>query len=76
MRSDINQLDEKEQALKDRMNQLADDVERHLDHPEDKDRSKKLLDSISGLIEEFAVEHPELTKKLNDILVILSNMGI
>lgn len=76
LRQDIDQLDEKDQALKDRMNKLANDVEHHLAHPEDKDHSKKLLDSIPGLITEFEVEHPDLTKKLNDILVILSNMGI
>jgi len=59
-------IDDKEKVV-----QLLDDLE-----SEDLSKLKKAIDVIPEFIAKFETEHPKLAESLNEIMVILSNMGI
>ncbi len=61
---------------KSEMAQLVDDLHHHLEHPEDKEHLKGLTEKIPEFIAKLEVEHPGIAETLNEIMVILSNMGI
>lgn len=56
---------------KEQVNQLLDDLE-----SEDLQKLKKAIDVIPEFITKFEAQHPKLAESLNEIMVILSNMGI
>ncbi len=76
IRGEINRIEFKNTAKKDQMQELLDELENHMDHPEDVENSQKLIDKLEGVIEEYEVKHPHLASALEEILVTLSNMGI
>ncbi len=61
---------------KSEMAQLVDDLHHHLEHPDDKEHLKGLAEKIPEFIAKLEVEHPGIAETLNEIMVILSNMGI
>ncbi len=55
---------------------LVGDVERQLDDPEGAPDLADHIENLPKLIERFEVEHPRLTRTLNEIMITLGNMGI
>jgi len=76
LHGEIDRIEFKNAAQKDQMQQLLDELENHMDHPEDTENSQKLIDKLESLIEEYEVKHPRVASALEEILVTLSNMGI
>ncbi|RLD13492.1 DUF4404 domain-containing protein [candidate division KSB1 bacterium] len=76
LRDQVNQIDASKKDVKAEMNQLLDDLEHQMQHPEDNDHLEKLNGKLSSLIAKFELEHPGLAETLNELMVILSNMGI
>ncbi len=74
LRAEIAKLGDDDEPVKRRMKRLVADLERQIEADDDEDEA--LLESLSGYIEQFEVEHPRLTGALNRILVALSNIGI
>ena len=59
-----------------RLQTLITEIEKKLAHPEDTDQHDTLVSEIKESINHFETEHPRATGILNDIMVVLSNMGI
>jgi ABC-type hemin transport system substrate-binding protein len=74
LRAEISQIDSV--SSKQTLEALADQIEQHLASDNQSDEKRGLLESIDRSIDEFEVEHPDLTKSINRIMVMLSNMGI
>jgi len=73
---EIAKLDSANAATKTRLEQLAIKVERQLEYPDEQANTSSLLEQIEHSIEEFEVEHPQLTGILGRVMHALSNMGI
>lgn len=76
LRSEMNRIGEGKERKKEQIQELINDLENHIQNPGDKEHSQKIADSLPDLIKEFEMEHPKLTRIMNDILVILGNAGI
>ncbi len=55
---------------------LVADVERQLAESEESPDLADHLENLPKLVERFEVEHPRLTRTLNEIMITLGNMGI
>jgi len=68
---------ELEKGQQQRMQALADEIERQVSRPEvDMDGMGFLIESIKENIEEFEAQHPELTEMLGRISDLLARMGL
>lgn len=77
LRKEIEQLDNADQASRDRLDRLIEEIEARLrQSDEEDDDDESLQDRVQEAIVEFETEHPRATAILNDIMVTLSNMGI
>jgi len=78
LHKEVAKLEEKDGALKERLDGLIHDVERQLHGVEDTDAKNAagVIDDLQKYIEQFETEHPRVTAILNHIMVTLSNMGI
>jgi len=76
LRAEIDRIDARNAATKDKMEQLLGELEDHLDHPTDSENFRKLIDKVESLIAEYEVKHPRISAALEEILVTLSTMGI
>ncbi|APF18904.1 DUF4404 family protein [Caldithrix abyssi] len=56
---------------KEKVHALLDDLE-----SEDPAKLKKALNVLPEFITRFEIEHPKFSQSLNEIMVVLSNMGI
>jgi hypothetical protein len=59
-----------------KLERLIDAIEHKLDHPEQHEEDYSLVERAKESIEHFEVSHPRATGILNDIMMMLSNMGI
>lgn len=76
LQAEIKKLGEDDEAIKRRMQRLVADLERKLDSSDDSEHAPQLIEGVRENVERFEVEHPRLTAVLNQIMVILNNMGI
>ncbi len=76
LKNQVEQLDDSKGEIKKTMNALIDDLQHQIEHPEDNDHLQKLNAKVPEFIAKFELEHPKLAETLNEIMVILSNMGI
>ncbi len=76
LKAQVDEIDASKTEVKKEMNQLINDLEHQIAHPEDSEHLDKLNKNVPGLVTKFEIEHPKLAEALNDIMVILSNMGI
>ena len=76
LRDQVNKIDDSKSEVKNEMNRLIIDLENQIEHPEDVDKLKELNQQVPSLITKFELEHPKLSETLNELMVILSNMGI
>ena len=73
LKSELDKLSVDDDATRNQINTLIEDIESLNDTSEEKD---DVIDNIKSSIEHFEAEHPRATAILNDIMVTLSNMGI
>jgi len=73
---EIEKLEVKDAALKERLDGLISDVESQLKGSGDEQQAATLMGELQKYIEQFETEHPRVTGILNHIMVTLSNMGI
>ncbi|NJM58827.1 MAG: DUF4404 family protein [Synechococcales cyanobacterium RU_4_20] len=76
LNDELAQLDQVDGAVKERMAQLINDIERQIDQPEVPEHRQNAQQTLPMLIEQFEAEHPQITKSLNRLLVTLDGMGI
>ena len=76
LESEIEQLQQADDAVKNHMRSLINEIEAHIDETDDASDEESVLGSIRNSIEEFEVEHPRITGILNRIMMTLSDMGI
>ncbi len=83
MKQSVNKLREQVEKMepgsavnKSEIAQLVDELHHHLEHPDDREHLKGLTEKIPEFIAKLEVEHPGIAETLNEIMVILSNMGI
>jgi len=74
LRAEIAQLHTDDVESKQRLEQLVENLEKKLEHPDDDDHH--LDEGIKDSITYFEVTHPRITAILNDIMMTFSNMGI
>ncbi|MCH9698473.1 MAG: DUF4404 family protein [Gammaproteobacteria bacterium] len=74
LREEIQKLSA-EQSRKQSLIELADQIQQAADNTGDTENNG-LIHSLEDTINEFEVEHPDLTAIINRILVTLGNMGI
>lgn len=63
-------------ARRERLQALTRQMQEAADEDSLPDEIREVVNSIRDSIEEFEVSHPRATGILNDIMVMLSNMGI
>ena len=76
LRREVNNLASDNEVVREKLNLLINDIEKKLDQPADEDHHRYLVRGIKDAIRQFESEHLRATAILNDIMVILSNMGI
>jgi len=59
-----------------RIEQLLRDLESQLEESGEEERRQNLVGSLRSAVQHFETEHPRATAIMNDIMVVLSNMGI
>jgi predicted transcriptional regulator len=76
LRSEVEELESGDRHVKERVNELIDDLEHQLENPEDSAHKSNVIEGMRKATEQFEVEHPRVTNILNHIMVTLGNMGI
>ncbi|HHJ38275.1 MAG: hypothetical protein AXA67_13935 [Methylothermaceae bacteria B42] len=76
LRSEIKNLQGTDAASKQRLEDLAERVEKQLAKTGEKNEHHNLIQELEEEIMRFEVAHPRLTAIINDLMVTLSNMGI
>lgn len=72
----LDKLDSENDAMRERLRHLIDEIEQQLAHPENEDQKDSLIEKLQHSIEQFEVEHPRITGIMNRIMMTLSDMGI
>lgn len=75
LKSEIAALHADDEEARERLQSLVDELERRLEEDEDVE-DEALMDSLRESVERFEVEHPRATGILNNIMIMLGNMGI
>ena len=76
LRAEIKRLEEENRHIRQTLSRLIEDVEHHLEHPEDAGRKTTLIENLKNHIKQYEAAHPALTGVLNQIMITLSGMGI
>lgn len=76
LKKETNKLSDVHSATKEKMSVLISQIEHLLEHPDDAEHRGRVIDALKNQIESFEVKHPDLTGVLNQIMVMLGNMGI
>jgi len=76
LRKEIENLSADEDASKEKLEQLLQDIESGLETEEQNKNQSELLAGLKESVGHFETEHPRATAIINDIMVTLSNMGI
>lgn len=76
LRQEVRELDVQDRDKKATIEALISDLEQQLDNPSDSSHGSRANQKLPGMIETFEVEHPQITRVLNQIMLTLSNMGI
>jgi seryl-tRNA synthetase len=76
LRKEIESLGADEDASKEKLEQLLQDIESGLETEEQDKNQSELLAGLKESVNHFETEHPRATAIINDIMVTLSNMGI
>jgi len=76
LRNEIANLSPDEDASKEKLEGLLQDIESSLESEEQNKNQSELLTGLKESVNHFETEHPRATAIINDIMVTLSNMGI
>ena len=76
LRKEIENLNADEDASKEKLESLLQDIESGLETEEQNKNQSELLARLKESVNHFETEHPRATAIINDIMVTLSNMGI
>ncbi len=76
LRNEIANLSADEDASKEKLESLLQDIESALETEEQNKNQSELLAGLKESVNHFETEHPRATAIINDIMVTLSNMGI
>jgi len=76
LRNEIANLSADEDASKEKLESLLQDIESGLETEEQNKNQSELLAGLKESVNHFETEHPRATAIINDIMVTLSNMGI
>jgi len=76
LRNEIANLSPDEDASKEKLESLLQDIESSLEAKEQNKNQSELLAGLKESVNHFETEHPRATAIINDIMVTLSNMGI
>ncbi|MCZ6802651.1 MAG: DUF4404 family protein [Proteobacteria bacterium] len=76
LRNEIENLSAEEDASKEKLEILLQDIESGLENEEKNKNQSELLAGLKESVNHFETEHPRATAIINDIMVTLSNMGI
>jgi len=76
LRKEIDGLEIGNQAAKERLASLVENIEQRLESSGESDDDHDLVDEMKDAITHFEVEHPRITGIINDIMMALSNLGI
>ncbi len=76
LRNEIENLSAEEDASKEKLEMLLQDIESGLENDEKNKNQSELLAGLKESVNHFETEHPRATAIINDIMVTLSNMGI
>ena len=79
LHTEIDKLEATDSAVKEKLLALIDDVEKQMqaaDDPLSGGSEPKATQKLPELIEQFELEHPQITNSLNRLLTTLSGMGV
>ena len=78
LKSEINALTGDNEADRERLATLIQQIEDQIDVEiaTEEEEEPVTVDSLRHMAEKFEVEHPKITKAINEIMTTLSNMGI
>lgn len=76
LRRDLEQSVDRNSPSRPRIEAVLRDLENHLSGEEPDSGRVDIVGSVRNAIRHFETEHPRATAILNDIMVVLSNMGI
>ncbi len=79
LHAEIDKLEATDIAVKEKLLVLIDDIEKQMQVPDGQMTSRsqpKVTQKLPELIEQFELEHPQITNSLNRLLTTLSGMGI
>jgi phytoene/squalene synthetase len=75
LRREVEQLEDSNPALKDKLEELLNELEDRLEASED-ENNLHLVEDFKAALSEFELEHPTATGVLNELMVTLGNLGI
>jgi hypothetical protein len=76
LRAELDRSVAQDSPARPRIEQLLRDLESHLEESGTDGRGQNLVGNLRSAIQHFEAEHPRATGIMNDIMVVLSNMGI
>ncbi len=76
LRSELRALGPEAGAVKDRVNNLINDLEQQLQDLDDPGHRATMRDRLAALIEQFESKHPAITGMLDQIMTTLASMGV
>jgi hypothetical protein len=76
LRREIDNLQLGDQAAKERLSGLVENIEQRLNPDLDPGERPDLILEMKDVITQFEVAHPRITGIVNDIMMALSNLGI
>ncbi len=76
LRTELDRSVAHDSPARPRIEQLLRDLESHLEESGTEGRRQNLVGSLRTAVQHFEAGHPRATAIMNDIMVVLSNMGI
>ncbi len=79
LHAEIDKLEATDTAVKEKLLALIGDIEKQMQAPDGQlttSSQPKATQKLPELIEQFELEHPQITNSLNRLLTTLSGMGI
>ncbi len=76
LRDELDALSEDNTETRERLSELIFELEVQVEELAQSGDTESLIDHVRKRVDDFEVEHPRITRVLNDIMMTLSNMGI
>ncbi|MCU0848464.1 MAG: DUF4404 family protein [Spirochaetes bacterium] len=76
LKSEANKLKAGDNETREKMTVLISEIEHLLENPDDSAHRSLVINNLQDHVENFEIKHPDLTGVLNQIMVMLGNMGI